>query len=65
MIKHIALNQIATMERRHFDQWLRLWEETVREHFSGPKSEEAIKKAGSIAAIMELKIKPQIGIEKR
>jgi hemoglobin len=53
MEKHIALNRIAPLRREHFQRWIRLWEETVRENFSGIKANEAITRAQSIAQIME------------
>ena len=57
MVKHIELNRAEKMEHVHFEQWLSLWEETIREHFSGPRADEVANRARSIASIMELKIK--------
>jgi len=56
MEKHIALNRIAPLRREHFQRWIRLWEETVRENFSGIKADEAVTRAQSIAQIMEGRI---------
>jgi hemoglobin len=52
MEKHIALHRIAPIRREHFQRWIRLWEETVRENFSGSKADEAVTRAQSIAQIM-------------
>lgn len=41
------------IEQRHFDTWLKLWHETVDEHFIGPKADEA-KWRGDKMAVMFL-----------
>lgn len=41
------------IEQKHFDQWLKLWHETIEEHFSGEKAEEA-KWRGDKMAVMFL-----------
>lgn len=56
MIKHIQLSKQETLKKEHFDQWLQLWEETIRSLFLGSKSEEAIERAQSIGALMLHKI---------
>ncbi len=53
MEKHINLHRIAPIRREHFQRWLRLWEETVRENFFGTRADEAVTRAHSIAQIME------------
>jgi hemoglobin len=40
----------------HFQKWLQLFNETVDEHFKGPKAEEAKEKAESIAIIFQSKL---------
>lgn len=57
MVKHIILNRKSEMTRLHFKVWLRIWHETVDELFQGEKAMEAKKKADSIAALMQHKIK--------
>jgi hemoglobin len=59
MIKHLELNRLSSLGKNHFDQWLQLWEETVNENFSGPKSEEAVTRAKAIAELMQYKINTQ------
>ena len=56
MVKHIALNQKSRMEPEHFERWLSLWTSTVNKLFSGPKADEAIQRAGHIAALMQHKV---------
>lgn len=52
MQKHMTL----PIDKTHFDQWLALFYETINENFTGPKAEEAKKRAESIAGIMNFKI---------
>ena len=40
---------VLPVQRAHFTRWLALFVQTVNEHFSGPKSEEAKGRAASIA----------------
>lgn len=41
------------VEQRHFDAWLKLWYETIDEHFAGAKADEA-KWRGDKMAVMFL-----------
>jgi hemoglobin len=52
MQKHLRL----PIDENHFTQWLFLFNQTIDEHFSGPKADEAKRKASSIARIMQYKI---------
>jgi hemoglobin len=56
MHKHIDLHQKSTLTSAHFDQWLKLWKETVQEYFSGPKANEAVERAGHIAKLMHFNV---------
>ncbi len=56
MLKHIELNRLSQLEPTHFDRWLQLWAASIKENFNGPKAEEAINIANSIAKIMQFKI---------
>jgi hemoglobin len=56
MIKHMDIDKLSRLEKHHFDQWLVLWEETINENFAGDKAHEAISRAKSIAAVMQLKV---------
>ena len=50
--KHLPL----PIEGKHFDQWLKLFTETVNENFAGDKAEEVKMRAESIAGIFQLKL---------
>ena len=52
MQKHLQL----PIDEKHFSTWLALFNQTINELFSGPKAEEAKKRAASIAQIMNFKI---------
>jgi len=54
---HINLNRKIPLEDRHFHVWLKLFTDTVDEYFAGEKAGQAKKKAESIAALMQFKIK--------
>ncbi len=56
MVKHIELNKQSPLQQPHFDEWMKLWKETVHELFSGETADMAITRATSIAAIMQHKI---------
>lgn len=49
MQKHLPL----PLEKKHFDKWLMLFEETVNELFIGKTATEAVKRANSIARLMK------------
>ncbi|MEL6536960.1 MAG: group III truncated hemoglobin [Bacteroidota bacterium] len=57
MQKHLVMNTQEPLLPQHFERWLSLWQNTVHEHFTGPKAEEAISRATHIAALMQFKIK--------
>lgn len=52
MAKHLNL----PLEKIHFTHWLRLFEESIREHFEGPIAEMAIERAKSVRVIMQVKM---------
>ena len=45
------------VDKRHFDRWVGLFEETVDENFSGPVAKEAKLRANTISEIFQFKIK--------
>jgi hemoglobin len=57
MEKHIDLNEKFKLTKAHFDQWLKLWINTVNENFEGTKADEAISRATSIAAVLQFQLK--------
>lgn len=57
MLKHLELTKKSPIAPKHFERWLKIWEETVNHLFNGPVAQEAIEKANQIAQLMQLKIK--------
>ncbi len=53
---HIQLHQKHPLTPAHFNQWKKLFEETVDELFEGEKAEEAKQRASHIAALMLHKV---------
>lgn len=56
MEPHIRLNEKVPLTPQLFDEWLRLFSETVDEYFEGPKAGEAKSRAKSNALLMQHKI---------
>ncbi len=60
MSPHLSLAKKTTMEKAQFDEWLKLWCETIDELHEGEKAEDAKYRAGNIALMMQHKIKYMI-----
>ncbi len=56
MAVHFPVNEIAALEKRHFEQWLKLWKETISERFQGENASMAITKSENIAKLMSFKM---------
>jgi len=56
MLKHIELDKLSKLELKHFERWLELWKGTVNEHFAGKHADTAIKKAETIASLIQSKL---------
>ena len=56
MIVHLQLHQHVPLTKKHFDQWLKLFTETVDELFQGNNATLIKERALSIATIMQSKI---------
>ncbi len=56
MLTHIKLSKKTEMQQKHFDRWLKLWNETIDEHFKGEQAEEAKQRGKNIAGLMLFKI---------
>lgn len=56
MSAHIALHRRLPLSTAQFDRWVALWTDTVRARHAGPKADEAIARAVSIAAVMKHKL---------
>lgn len=50
--KHIKL----PIQSQHFRQWVKLFRETINEHFVGEKADEALMRAESIAEIFQMRM---------
>ena len=53
---HLKLNALEKLQPQHFDRWLSLLNETVRENFEGEKAEMMLSRANAIASVMQLKM---------
>ena len=56
MKKHLNIKRVTSLQKKHFNRWLQLFNETVDEYFEGEKAELAKQRAHSIATIMQVKI---------
>jgi hemoglobin len=56
IVKHISLDKKETLKQEHFDEWLRLWKETIETHFEGEKAAEAIYRAGLMEKLILYKV---------
>ena len=56
MLKHLELAEKTALTQVHFEVWLAMWEQTVRELFAGDKAELAIQRAKDIGRLMLFKI---------
>ena len=56
MAVHFPINKISAMEKHHFERWLTLWTQTVKENFSGTNADLAIYKASNISNLMAFKM---------
>jgi hemoglobin len=57
MRKHIQINKVIPLQKKYFNRWLQLFDQTVDEYFEGEKATLAKERAHSIATIMQIKIK--------
>ena len=53
---HLSLDDKVLLTKDHFDRWLKLFKETVDQHFKGEKAELAKTRALSIATVMQIKL---------
>jgi hemoglobin len=58
MLKHIELSRKTPLSAVHFQEWLRLFNETVDELFTGTVAGLAKNRAANIARLMLFKINP-------
>lgn len=55
--RHLEIDKQNNLERKHFDQWLLLFFETVDEYFTGPKAKEIKERAVRISQVIQKRIK--------
>lgn len=53
---HMDLDNQENLTSKHFETWYSHFEQTIDEHFAGPKAETAKTRALSIATIMQIKL---------
>ena len=56
---HFSLNRQVPLEEKHFKRWLELFTSTVDSLFQGEIAGLAKKRAASIAALMQFKMKQE------
>lgn len=56
MLKHLELAEQTALTQVHFESWLAMWEQTVRELFAGERAELAVQRAKDIGRLMLFKI---------
>jgi hemoglobin len=56
MLQHIELNKKYPLTADHFEQWKKLFFETLDEFFEGEKANEAKKRVEAMASLMRYKI---------
>jgi len=56
MAVHYDLNKKYPLEKKHFDAWLELFNETLNEKFTGPVTALAKKRAAGIASLLLFKM---------
>jgi hemoglobin len=56
---HRHIHEKAAIEKKHFDQWLQLFTQTIDAHFEGPNATLMKQRAASIATLMQLKFNGQ------
>ncbi len=59
MLKHLELSKKSKLKPQHFVLWLGYWESTIRTHYQGVISEQAITRAQQIAELMQFKLGQQ------
>jgi hemoglobin len=56
MQKHIDLDKLSRVEESHFNQWQKIWNNTLNDLFEGPNKDELIKRAEMMKQLMIFKI---------
>jgi hemoglobin len=56
MQKHREVHNLHSLEARHFELWIQLFDQTIDSRFEGPNAQNLKQKAAGIAAIMQSKM---------
>ena len=56
---HRRIHRRVPLTEGHFDRWLELWGETVRDGFRGPVADQAVVHATRIAAVFQRQLAEQ------
>ncbi len=56
MVKHIELNKLVPLKKEHFDRWETLFIENINSLFEGDVADEAKRRAGMMAQLMNFKV---------
>jgi hemoglobin len=54
--KHIDLDKQIPLKQEHYNQWLKLWEETINGLFDGEIAETAKKRAQAMIQLIDIKV---------
>jgi hemoglobin len=54
--KHIELDKKTPLHDPHYERWIALWNATVDKMFSGPKADEAKKRAKLMKDLIKFKV---------
>ncbi|MBS1904211.1 MAG: group III truncated hemoglobin [Bacteroidetes bacterium] len=64
MRKHLELDKRERLLPTHFERWLALWQQTIAEHFDGPKADFALARARQIAAVMQHRVEEDRSLDR-
>ncbi|MBS1773355.1 MAG: group III truncated hemoglobin [Bacteroidetes bacterium] len=56
MKKHIDIDNKMPLKEEHYEQWLRLWFETIDELFAGEIAEKAKSRAAAMMQLISMKV---------
>lgn len=56
MAKHQVIHGLSKLKMEHFQRWLSLFSETVKENFKGKNAKTIVEKAVNIGTVMQVKL---------
>ena len=54
--KHVEIDKKIELHKEHYDRWLKLWSETIDQHFKGDVAENAKSKATTMIQLIDIKV---------